>query len=68
MNDSVVCIAIKSIFFKEVKFRDLKMGDVSPNPASWKISARKHRTIMPEKLKLSLLIAMVEKKLANLRE
>jgi hypothetical protein len=51
----VVCIAIKSIFFKEVKYRDIKMGDVSPNPASWKISAREHRTIMPENLKIFFL-------------
>jgi hypothetical protein len=42
------------------------MGDVSPNPASLKISARKHRTIMPENLKIYLLIAVVKKKLANL--
>ena len=48
MNDFVVCTAIASIFFKEVKLRDLKIEDDSPNPASWKISARKHRTIMPE--------------------
>jgi hypothetical protein len=60
MNDFAVCIAIACIFFKEVKLRDLKMGDDSPNPASWKISARKHRTIMPENLKLFLLTAVVK--------
>jgi len=53
----------KHFFFKKVTFRDLKMGDDSPNPASLKISARKHRTITPENLKLSLLIAVVKTRL-----
>jgi hypothetical protein len=65
MSDFAVCIAIACIFFKEVKFRALKMGDDSPNPASWMISARKHRTITPENLKLSVLIAVVKTRLPN---
>jgi hypothetical protein len=36
------------------------MVDDSPNPASWKTPARKHRTITPENMKLSLLVAVVK--------
>lgn len=64
MNDFAVCRAIASIFFfKKLKFWDLKMGDDSPNTASWKISARKGRTITPENLTPSLLIAVVKTRL-----
>jgi len=68
MSDFAVCIAIVTIFFKEVKFRNLKMGDDSPNPASWIISARKQRTTTPENLKLSVLIAVVKTRLPTITD